>query len=123
MDENLSGNVKLYILLKYKGEYSQSKKERWIFTRLQKPDDYQEYEAIYTCKKENLIEPRGRTHTDDGWQLQPHTRELFLTPYGNERLNQLISEYMKDYRKTILSYAKIVLELIAAIVGILAFLS
>jgi hypothetical protein len=114
--------TELYILLKVKGEYSHTRTERWIFSRLPKLNEFQEYEAVYDCKSENLIEARGRTHTDDGWQLQAHKRDLFLTPYGEKRLNQLVAEYMNGYRKKILACAKIALELFAAVAGILAFL-
>lgn len=111
-----------YILLKTKGEYAHNLKERWIFSQLRKLDEYQEYKAVYDCKSENLIEARGRTHTDDGWQIQAHKRDLFLTPYGEKRLNQLEAEYMKAHRKKILAYVKVALELVAAVSGILACL-
>ena len=114
--------TELYILLKVKGEYIHTRKERWIFSRLRKLDEIQEYREICRCKRENLIEPRGRTHTDDGWQIQFHKRDLFLTPYGEKRLNLLVDEYMNDWRNKILPSIKIVVELIAAIVGILSIL-
>lgn len=110
--------TEFYILLKIKGSYNHTCKERWIYKKLKEPVVYERDSMIYQCKNSNYIESRGEYNSNSGFQH----RDLFLTPYGEKRLNQLEDEYMKAHRKKILAYAKIVLELVAAVSGILACL-
>ena len=117
MDADMT--TELYILLKVKGSYNHSLIEEWIFKGIKAPDVEESSDAIYKCRDKNYIEFRGEFNTDSSFQH----RDLFLTPYGEKRLNQLKSEYMKDYRKKILVYIKIALEVTVAIIGILSFLA
>lgn len=111
-------NVELYILLKIKGQYNHSRKERWIYNKLEEPDIEIYKSVLYGCRDKNLIRVVGARNIDSSL----YYRDLELTPYGEQRLNQLKAEYMKRWRKSILSVVKVVLEVIVAIITILSLL-
>lgn len=103
--------TELYILLKVKGEYNQSRKDAWIYKRLKEPDIEAYKRMLHDCRNRNLIEVRGKRNLD----CSLYYRDLFLTPYGEQRLNQLEAEYIADWCKN-------ACKVLFAVVGFLAAL-
>ena len=110
--------TELYILLKVKGEYNQSRKDAWIYKRLKEPDIEAYKNMLHDCRDRNLIEVRGKRNLD----CSLYYRDLFLTLYGEKRLNQLEAEYMNEWLKKFFLNLGWILGVVGSVSGFLSFL-
>ena len=116
MDKELL--IELYILLKVKCEYNQSRKDAWIYKRLKEPEMREYNRMLHDCRDRNLIESRGERNMN----CSLYYRDLFLTPYGERRLNRLETEYMNGWWKKFFLNLGWILGVVGSVSGFLSFL-
>lgn len=117
MDKELL--TELYTLLKVKGEYIHTRKDGWLYRKLKEPDVREYNRMLHDCRDRNLIKSRGERNLN----CSLYYRDLFLTPYGEKRLNQLEAEYMKEWWRKFFLNLGWILGVVGSVSGFLSLLS